>query len=52
MKKQYMKPSMKVYKVHMTHLICTSGGDRGIPGYDDDFGYMPNFGEDGMNKMA
>lgn len=40
-KKKYMKPSMKVYKMEMTRLICQSGnGEAGyiptIPGQPTD----------------
>lgn len=38
MKKQYMKPAIKVYQVKMTHIICVSGDDLPpvIPGPGDD----------------
>ena len=34
MKRKYEKPSMKVYEIGMSRLVCTSGGD-------DNWGYIP-----------
>jgi len=51
MKKQYMKPSMKVYNLqHRTMILCGSD-EKGIPSYDDDYGYIPRIG-DGSNHLA
>ena len=47
MKKQYEKPSMKVYELKGRSQILA-----GSPGpYDHDFGYMPGVNND-MNKTA
>ena len=52
MKKEYKKPTMKVVLLqHQCHLLAGSG-DRGIPGYDDDYGYMPGIGKDDNNHLA
>ena len=51
MKKKYEKPSMKVVELkHRTMIL--SGSPNGIPGYDDDYGYMPKLGKDDMNHLA
>lgn len=45
-KKKYIKPSMKVYEVKMSQIICQSGGQRRGPrDWDDEFGYIPGAGE-------
>ena len=47
MKKQYEKPSMKVYEIKGRSQILSGSPDP----YNQDFGYMPGFNED-MNKKA
>ena len=38
MKKKYMKPSMKVYEMGVTKIIC---GSDPTPGYPGNFNYIP-----------
>lgn len=47
MKKQYEKPSMKVYELKRRSQILAGSPDP----YNQDFGYMPG-GNDDMNKTA
>jgi hypothetical protein len=47
MKKQYEKPSMKVYELKGRSQILAGSPDP----YDRDFGYMPGVNDD-MNKTA
>ncbi len=50
-KKRYEKPSMKVVELkHRTMILC--GSPNGVPGYDDDYGYMPELRKDGMNHLT
>ena len=42
MKKKYMKPSMKVYKIGVSKIICTSGPND----YPGPFGHIPGQPED------
>ena len=52
-KKIYEKPTMKVVLLqHKCQLLTGSGDERGIPGYDDDYGYMPGWGKDGGNHLT
>ena len=43
MKRIYQKPSMKVYEVNMSQIICQSGGEqRNAPKrHGDEMGYIP-----------
>jgi hypothetical protein len=47
MKKEYIKPSMKVHELKQrAALLVGSGGDRRAPKeYDDEMGYLPGTGE-------
>ena len=45
MRKQYMKPAMKVYEMKPARIICTSGGDG------PEFGYTPGIDND-KNHLA
>lgn len=48
MKKQYMKPSVRVYELKgRSQILCGSGGDP----YDEDFAYMPSV-EKAENKLV
>jgi hypothetical protein len=42
MKKKYQKPSMKVYEMKMTNIICQSGDEeqRSPKRHGDEFGYL------------
>ena len=48
MKKKYMKPSMKVYDIKKTLILCASPE---APGYPGPFGYAPGADEN-QNKLA
>lgn len=50
MRKQYMKPAMKVYEMKPARIICTSGGDPTNP-WNQDFGYAPGIDND-KNHLA
>ena len=46
MKKEYQKPTMKVYEVKMSQIICQSGGGeeptrKRAKDWDGEFGYIP-----------
>lgn len=45
MRKQYMKPAMKVYEMKPARIICTSGGEG------PEFGYTPGIDND-KNHLA
>ena len=49
MKKQYIKPSMQVYEMKARQMILCGSS---IPGYDDDYGYMPGLGKDDNSHLA
>ena len=47
MKKIYQKPTMKVYEVKMSQIICGSEPQRNAPKrHGDEFGYIPGFTDD------
>ena len=49
MKKVYQKPTMKVYEVKMSQIICGSGegGKKSSPRHHgDEFGYIPRIFSD------
>ena len=49
MKKVYQKPTMKVYEVKMSQIICQSGGEpsrRSPKHHGDEFGYIPGLTDD------
>ena len=47
MKKVYEKPTMKVYEVKMSQIICGSGGDeKPTKKHGGEFGYIPGFTDD------
>jgi len=50
-KKRYEKPSMKVVELkHRTMILC--GSPNGVPGYDDDYGYMPGVVGDSTKHLT
>ena len=50
MKKKYVKPSMEVFDIAQTQILCASS--PGAPGYPGGpFGYAPGTADD-MNKLA
>lgn len=51
-KKAYEKPTCKVYELQHRTMLLAGSGERGIPGYDDDYGYMPGLGKDDNNHLA
>ena len=47
MKKEYLEPSMRVYKLKQkSHILMVSGEQRSPKKYDDEFGYIPGLLED------
>ena len=49
MKKKYVKPSMEVYDLKQSQILC---GSPEAPGYPSGpFGFVPGTGDD-MNKLA
>ena len=51
-KKQYEKPSMKVVELQHRTMLLAGSGERDIPGYDDDYSYMPGLEKDDINHLA
>ena len=50
MKKKDIKPTMKVFKLKQSQIICASPGAPGYPG--GPFNYVPGLPTDDMNKLA
>ena len=47
MKKEYQKPTMKVYEVKMSQIICQSGEQRNAPRrHGGEMGYIPGLTDD------
>ena len=47
MKKVYQKPTMKVYEVKMSQIICQSGEQRNAPRrHGGEMGYIPGLTDD------
>ena len=47
MKKEYQKPTMKVYEVKMSQIICQSGGEKSSPKrHGGEMGYIPGLTDD------
>ena len=46
-KKEYLEPSMRVYKLKQRQQILMGSGEKSSPEkYDDEFGYIPGLSED------
>ncbi len=52
MKKEYKKPIMRVVLLRQPCQLLAGSGERGIPGYDDDYGYMPGVVGDGTKHLT
>ena len=46
MKKVYQKPTMKVYEVKMSQIICGSGDEERPKRYGGEMGYIPGLTDD------